>query len=113
MTFSYTGSTTPTGYVCSACSAGDCKLWREYQRSNPALLCALCAGKDQNKSVANIDSVGTRPSGENLFGDRTNQIGWYVPAVPHTEGVNFHSFTSLPPDAYSWWERLPSLPNRA
>jgi len=38
--------------------------------------------------------------------DRTDQIGWLVPAVP-TEDGSFWGYTSVPPEACEWWYKLP------
>jgi hypothetical protein len=78
MKIRYSEPSTPEKYKCAKCGATGCKLWREYQTVNPQLLCAPCAAKDQDKSIEGIDNNGLRPY-ENI---RTDQIGWYVPAIP-------------------------------
>ena len=43
-------------------------------------------------------------------GYRTDQIGWYVPAVPDEQGMGYYWYTTVPPEGCEWWDRLPSLP---
>lgn len=93
-------------YRCEGCGATGCKLWREYQTFDPRLLCAQCAGTDQGKDVSDIDADGTRAG--RYTEHRTDQIGWYVPAVPCDDG--YWGYTSVPDDAIARWKALPSLP---
>lgn len=39
--------------------------------------------------------------------ERTDQIGWRVPAVPTQEGDTFWGYTSVPEDGCDWWRKLP------
>ena len=96
-----------SAYVCAQCGASGCKLWREYQTFSPTLLCAACAAKSEGKDITDIDAEGKR-SGK--FGDRTDQIGWYVPAVPTEDGCGYWGYTSVPNPGCKWWKGLPTLP---
>lgn len=95
----------PERYRCTGCGASGVKLWREYQTlpSATALLCAPCACKAQGKP----DTVG--PDGrrcDEVFGDRTDQIGWMVPAVPVDD--TFWGYSAVPREACAWWRALPT-----
>jgi hypothetical protein len=102
----YTSQTVPDGYKCADCGATNCKLWREYQIMTLKLLCAVCACKDQKKTD-DVDAEGRRSSDH---GGRTDQIGWYVPAVPDEEGVGYWGYTSVPEAGVNWWRKLPTRP---
>ena len=105
MDVNYAEAGTPAEYKCANCGATNCKLWRECQTVDPQLLCASCAAKDQNKDISDIDADGTR-SGVN---GRTDQIGWYVPAVPDEQGIGYWGYTSIPDVGVNWWKNLPTL----
>lgn len=94
----------PEDYVCGVCHAHGCKLWRDYNGSPPRLMCATCAAANEGKSVADIDAEGLR--GEN----RTDQIGYCVPAVPTADGFGYHGYGKVPKEAVAWWTALPTLP---
>ena len=101
----YSSTATPADYRCAQCSATGCKLWREYQTMSPQLLCADCACKDQEKPN-NVNEEGMRPftdTGKHM----TDQIGWYVPAVPDEQGIGYWGYTSVPQAGVDWWKRLP------
>lgn len=116
----YASNKIPDDYVCGGCGASNCKLWRQYNtfldRLN--LLCATCAGKDQDKDVSTLDSDGRYIHAEDLDqnGDilehRTDSIGWLVPAVPTEEGDTYWHYTSVPDEGVDWWRQLPTWPNR-
>lgn len=95
-------------YACSHCGATDCKLWRLAQSSYPDLLCAPCAGEDQDEVVDNIDESGLTYSVHT--GTRTPTIGSYVPAVPTPDWTAYWGYTSIPDEGLIWWRYLPSLP---
>ncbi len=95
-------------YKCSNCGASNCKLWRPYQTFNVQLLCAICAAASQKENIADIDNDGMR-TGE--YG-KTDQIGWYIPAVPTEEVGGYWGYTSVPGPAVQWWKELPSLPDK-
>lgn len=101
----YSSTITPADYKCGNCGATGIKLWREYQTIAPKLLCATCAAKDQRKSVNSIDAKGMRRS---KYG-KTDQIGWYVPAVPTEDGIGYWGYTSVPQAGCDWWDTLPTL----
>jgi len=42
--------------------------------------------------------------------ERTDQIGWRVPAVPTEDGGTFWGYTSVPQAGCDWWASLPTLP---
>jgi hypothetical protein len=56
-----------------------------------------------------MDADGRRPSGRHPD-HRTDQIGWYVPAVPHPDGDAYWGYSSVTDDGLAWWRALPSLP---
>ena len=43
--------------------------------------------------------------------ERTDQIGWRVPAVPTEENDSYWGYTSVPQAGCDWWYRLPTLPS--
>jgi hypothetical protein len=100
-------SVAPPDYKCSACGAHGCKLWRQYNRIASAieLLCGSCALKDQRKSGP-IDADGYVHDDE--IGQRCDQIGWLVPAVPTEDGDTFWGYSSVPPAGVKWWRALPT-----
>lgn len=104
---SYSNPVPPADYKCCRCQVTGVKLWRDYEASPPIeLFCAVCAANDQKKSIADIDTEGKR-TGDS--GDRTDQIGWYVPAVPDEEGLGYWGYTSVPQAGVDWWRALPTL----
>lgn len=109
-TLDYSTTTVPADYKCAECQATNCKLWREYQTFSPQLLCARCAAKDQGKSIDSIDDQGRRLS-ELPVQERTDQIGWYVPAIPTVDLSGYWGYASIPDEGEDWWRRLPTLPN--
>ena len=106
MEVDYQSHTVPTDYVCGSCGATGIKLWREYNTFDPQLFCARCAAKDQGEDISDIDASG-KIGWE--YGERTDQIGWYVPAVPDEEGDGFWGYTSVPNAGVEWWRHLPTL----
>lgn len=100
----YSKAVTPPDYKCGNCDATGIKLWREYQTFQPELRCAVCAAQDQHKDISDIDSEGMHSSDLG----RTDQIGWYVPAVPDEEGAGYWGYTSVPEAGVDWWKRLPT-----
>lgn len=102
----YSSEKAPDWYSCAGCGAKDVKLWREYQTIDPKLLCVCCAETDQKKPgiSAVINSDGRYQSEMGA----TDQIGWYVPAVPDEEGSGYWGYTSVPQAGVVWWRKLPS-----
>lgn len=110
----YLNEFVPSSYHCHECRATGIKLWREYVACQPKLLCAECAIKDQSRpgisSLANsekviIDIFGMRDNGHGM---RTDQIGWYVPAVPTEDNETYWGYTSVPQAGCKWWRTLPT-----
>lgn len=99
------------------CGAGGCKLWREYGVTRLYLACAPCAGKEGSRDISTIDKDGMRETPEYSWakpGDpsyRSDQIGWYVPAIQTEEG-DYWGATSSPVEAYETWRKLPTLPEK-
>ncbi len=52
------------------------------------------------------DAIETRTERE-----RTEDIGWRVPAVPTEENDNYWGCTSVPQAGWDWWVRLPTIPS--
>lgn len=102
----YSKKSTPPDYKCGDCGATGVKLWREYQTFDPALRCCNCAAKSQGKDISDIDREGIHTSDLG----KTDQIGWFVPAVPDEEGEGFWGYTSVPDAGARWWRRLPTKP---
>ncbi len=94
----YSMITAPASYRCCLCGARGVKLWREYQTflDHQSLLCAPCAARIGNKDISDIDSEGCRSS----LGGRTNQIGWYIPAVPTEQNDTFWGYSSVPQEGW-------------
>jgi len=128
----------PPGYKCSKCGATGVKLWHDVldHQSLLCLRCTCedqnkvrtpsedgrslytekihywyrsasmspnhWSGYDPTKGIPS-DAVDIRSEQE-----RTNQIGWYVPAVP-TKDDTFFDSTSEPKFGYDWWASLPFL----
>jgi len=104
--FSYRGGpSAPAEYFCSECGAYPCKLWRQYQRlaESVELMCMDCAARDQGKILIEVKEDGTRLSN----GQRIDQIGSLVPAVPTEDGSTYWGYTSVPDDGVAWWKSLP------
>jgi hypothetical protein len=102
----------PPDYHCHRCQVAGVKLWREYQTCAPTLLCVACACADQKK-VDNVDARGYRYEPDDheprcMAGMRSDQIGWYVPAVPDEEGLGYWGYTSVPEAGVEWWRALPT-----
>lgn len=102
----YTSTTTPPNYKCGKCGASGVKLWRPYSSSHVELLCASCAATDQHIDISQMKWDGTHYAPR--WGNRTDQLGWYVPAVPDEEGVSYWGYTSVPDAGVKWWRQLPN-----
>jgi len=81
------------------------KLWREHSTGDPKLLCANCASIDQGKNIGSMDDDGKRLI---EHGQRTDQIGWYMPAVPCDNMPGFWAYTMVPDAGVAWWQNLPN-----
>lgn len=109
MKVNYADITTPLDYVCSHCGKSGVKLWRLYQSFDAELLCVNCAADDQHKTITHIYENGSMLIAESHAPDfPSDQIGWYIPAVPDEEGVGYWGYTSVPQDGVEWWKRLPN-----
>lgn len=115
----YQSSDTPVDYKCARCQVTHCKLWREYQVSHTQLLCVDCAVQDQSNPKASTSFSKLAISGsldfhedgtyEDEYGQRLDQIGWYVPAVPDEKGHGYCGYPSVPSNGVAWWRRLPLM----
>lgn len=105
----YLENKTPEKYRCFKCGGIGRKLWRQYQTFADVveLLCAECAAKDQGKDISTINDVGMLLDD---YGQRTDQIGWLVPAVPTEDKGTYWGYTSVPKDGCIWWRKLPVKP---
>ena len=90
--------------ACTKCGATGVKLWRMSQDFSPEPTCVDCTCKAAGKDVASVAEDGTRPRS---FGGRTDNIGWFVPAVPTPDGEGFWGYQSVPSDAAEAWRALP------
>lgn len=90
---------------CSECGVSGVKLWRETHAYShaPTLLCVACASAVNGSDPGLVNDRGVRP----IANGSTDQIGWFVPAVPDGNG-NWWGYTSIPQDAYDAWAALPN-----
>ena len=102
----YLGGIAPLNYVCCRCNVHGVKLWRRYQTCKSELLCAQCAATDQCEDISGLRSDGKRPSELSGF---TDQIGWFVPAVPCEDIDGWWGYTSVPGPGVDWWRNLPNF----
>ena len=102
----YRLSAVPRDYACDRCGVTDCKLWRAFNDGAVELRCCDCAASeaDPPKDVSAIDDTGRVRVDDML----TDQIGWYVPAVPSESGASYWGYTTVPANAVAWWRRLPT-----
>jgi hypothetical protein len=96
----------PKDYSCATCGVQGVKLWRESHTFSPSLLCVSCACKVSGKPDT-VDGLGMR---RDTHGMETDQIGWWVPAVPAGKDA-FWGYTSVPTRGVKWWKSLPTRPN--
>jgi hypothetical protein len=110
----YSKQETPPNYKCGECGATGCKLWREYQTflHHQTLRCAKCAAEDQGVDISDINDEGSYTLDPKVFGpnQRSDQIGWYTPAVPTEENDTYWGYTSVPEAGVKWWYNLPTFP---
>jgi len=109
----YLGGDIPEKYKCDMCGAFGCKMWRYYQTflEKQKLFCAVCAGRNQDIDVSDMDEKGKIPS--DVFKTvtiRIDQIGWLVPAIPTEDEQTYWGYTSVPYNGCRWWDKLPSKP---
>jgi len=107
---SYLAKVSLERYICSECGVSKVKLWREYQTLKVNLLCATCACKNQEKDISTLDADGRIDS---EISGKTDQIGWYIPAVPSEEStlerMVYWGYCSVPGPGIDWWKKLPNL----
>jgi hypothetical protein len=106
----YSTQATPDDYKCSVCGATGVKLWRESYSSSVQLLCAFHAGEKAGVSIEGIDAEGMLPS---ELGRQTDQIGYFLPAVPTEDNQGYYGYTSVPEEGVNWWSNLPTLPEES
>lgn len=114
----YLNGVVPDNYYCGECLARDCKLWRPYQTNHIQLYCADCAAADQGKNITAMGDDGkfvdSGTDGKDANGntiitlEKTDTIGWLVPAVPTEDGTGYWGYTAIPEKGVKWWRRLPS-----
>lgn len=94
-------------YVCTVCGVYNCKLWRDYNTICTRLLCCTCAAANEDKKISNIDADGRWSEPDDH--QKTDQIGWMVPAVPIQDMPGaYYSYFSVPDHAVEWWRKLPT-----
>jgi hypothetical protein len=71
----------------------------------PSLLCAACAAGKQKKDISSMGADGRCLDDAERW---TDQIGWYVPAIPDEEGVGYWGYTAVPTEGVNWWQALPN-----
>lgn len=59
------------------------------------------------KEGAPADAIETKAEKE-----KSDQIGWRVPAVPTEENDTFWGYTSVPQAGCEWWYKLPTIKSR-
>lgn len=105
-------------YACAACGKQGVKLWRPYQCSPDDFFCIRHFSEETDDArVGPVDGEQMPPPGveyvsdetlERVKGGLTDQLGWWVPAIPmlETEGACW-GYTSVPGDRVEWWKGLP------
>lgn len=102
----YQSKEVPSDYSCTRCHVTGVKLWREYNTIESELLCAKDAAADQKKNIDDMDATGRYTDAQ---GQKTDQIGWFVPAVPDEEDTGFWGYSSVPDAGVKWWRNLPNV----
>lgn len=105
MNVKYDSKKTPEDYCCEDCHVTGIKLWRESYTFSPELRCATHAALSQRTDIFDMGEDGKYSSDLGV----TDQIGWYVPAVPDEEGFGFWGYTSVPEEGVNWWRNLPTF----
>lgn len=100
----YSSAETPPSYACTTCGKTGIKLWRSFQivAAVGTLMCADDAAQDQGVDISSMGEDGWYAG---KYGT-TNQISWYVPAIPRESHV-FWGTSSAPLDTRTWWAGLP------
>lgn len=97
-------------YQCEGCGTTGVKLWMPGDTFQVHLLCCDCAASQEGVDIGGMDANGLCPS--DLLAVKTDQIGWYVPAIPTPElaiAPVYWAYSHVPEEDYCWWK---SLPNR-
>jgi hypothetical protein len=109
----YASVDVPSRYHCGKCGVRGVKLWREYQTflNHQSLLCGNCACAEQSaqRSDGKTYTVEHRDDRGHVQvnGERGDQIGWRIPAVPTANGETYWGYSSVPDEGVEWWLRLP------
>ncbi len=111
----YAKQAVPADYVCRHCGATNCKLWRESGIFDLRLRCINCAGRCEKADVSSIDCAGMvvdRFYHDLSIAHRNCNFGCHVPAIPDQQNWGYWAIGCIPPEAFLWWRRLPSVPQR-
>lgn len=94
----------PGSYFCHRCNSKGVKLWRPYGDTKP-LLCARCAALETGEDISSMDSTGKHIP--KVLPQPTDQIGSFMPAIPHNENRDgFWAYTLVPNEGIKWWVEL-------
>ena len=95
-------------------------MWRDHgEFFRVTLKCAPCAAKsdpDEIRDISTIDAEGRRETPEYDFarpGERSNEIGWWVPAIQIVGEPNAYmvgNTVEKREESYNAWVALPTLP---
>jgi len=93
-------------YRCAMCRASGVKLWRMGSSFTVQLKCVTCVCQGEDVDSSTVDARGTVPC--DVGYGRSDQIGYYVPAVPHPTG-SYWGYTSVSTAGAAWWRVLPNI----
>lgn len=93
-----------SSYSCGACKESGVKLWRMSASFRTELKCVACACEWEGVDLSTVDRDGTVPCRD--WRGRSDQIGYYVPAVPHPTG-SYWGYTAVSTAGAAWWRTLP------
>lgn len=111
----YQTSLKQTTLLCMACSCNEQSKTRTPTEDGRSLYTGIVfhfyrtEGMLPNQGIGYDPKEGPPPDAIGIYTvqERTDQIGWRVPAVP-TEGfMNFWGYTSVPSAGVKWWRNLP------
>lgn len=103
-------------YLCSNCKVDGVKLWREWNTfaDETLLLCADCAVKHEKIEGRTVGDDGRIPDKHaGHLGQKTDQIGLLIPAVPYGDSDTFWGYSSVPDEGVAWWKALPTRREKA
>src|SRR5579885_1042912 len=102
----YSKDEVPEDYKCHDCGAQGCKLWRDSGFPPILLQCVDCAVRGQNNpqiapafhKSASQHNFYVEEDGmyTDHYGQRTDQIGWRMPAVPTEDNMAYWGYSSVP-----------------